>query len=239
MTFGFKRHELRDRYNVISIVEDRWHAYTGEKTAEIISRHIRQVHPSVPWLLNAGAGIYRIGAAGWREIPVDLFLSPLRHRNGAICASVERLPLKPQIIGAIVCVGEVLAYCDPAAAIREFANVLAPGGTLICDFASSRSPRYWFKQTYGRAADLITDVYNGEPERTWIYDPRYIESLLQSAGFSIERTLGIHQWSALARRAGVSADFAVTVQRLLGKVRVPPRFSDLTTIVASRSASGR
>jgi ubiquinone/menaquinone biosynthesis C-methylase UbiE len=54
-------------------------------------------------------------------------------REYSVCTSVERLPFRENSMGAIVCVGEVLAYCDPAAAIGEFARVLVRSGLLICD----------------------------------------------------------------------------------------------------------
>lgn len=237
MTPGFKRYELRNRYDVACIREDGWHAYSGERTDDILARHLPTGNSCSNWLLNAGSGVYEIGAAGWREISVDLFAAPIRERKHSVCTSVERLPFKENSMGAIVCVGEVLAYCDPAAAIGEFARVMVPSGLLICDFASSRSPRYWFKKPFGRAADLITDEYNGAPERTWVYDPKYIQSLLRAEGFVIDEVLGTHTWSALARRAGASQLLALRFQELLGRLPLPARLADLTTIVASRSAS--
>jgi SAM-dependent methyltransferase len=237
VAFGFRRQELQGRYDVVSISEDRWHAYTGERTAAVVNRYLEKANPHSTWLVNAGAGVYQVGVGGWDEIPLDLFGAPLRNRSNAVCASVERLPFRAQTIGSVVCVGEVLSYCDPAMAIREFARVLAPSGSLVLDFASSRSPRYWFRQTYGRAADLITDVYNGTPERTWIYDPEYIDSLLREMQFKIEETVGIHSWSAVMRRFGASPESAVRLQRVLDALELPPRFADLRTIVASRFSS--
>lgn len=237
MVPGFRRDELRSRYDVVSFREDSWHAFTGERTARILARFLLEVNPASNWLLNAGAGVYEIGTGAWREIAVDLFVTPIRQRKHSVCTSVERLPFKKSSVGAVVCVGEVLAYCDPAAAIREFASVLAPSGLLICDFASSRSPRYWFRRPYGRAADLITDEYNGVPERTWVYDPDYVGSLLRDAGFQIREISGTHAWSALARRAGAAPEPALRFQRLLRRLPLPARLADLTTIVASRSAS--
>jgi SAM-dependent methyltransferase len=234
---GFERDELRSRYDVISFREDCWHAYTGEMTARILARFLPETNSASNWLLNAGAGVYEIGDSAWQEISADLFVAPIRRRTYAVCANVERLPFNAGSLGAVVCVGEVLAYCDPAAAIREFANVLAPDGLLICDFASSRSPRYWLRRPYGRAADLITDEYNGAPERTWVYDPDYVGSLLHEAGFRIREVVGTHAWSALARRAGAAPETALRLQKLMQRLPLPARLADLTTIVASRSAS--
>ena len=234
MPAGFKRHELRHRYDVVRMEEDSWHTYTGEKTAQIVCRTLAACRVPPKLLLNAGAGVYAVGRQPWKEISIDLFVTPIQPRRNGVCASVEWLPFKSQTFGAIVCVGEVLAYCDPAAAIREFGRTLVRGGVLICDFASSRSLRYWLRRRYGRAADIVTDDYNGEPERTWVYDPKYIRYLLESGGFAISKIFGTHSWSALGRRIGLAPEPAVKIQRLLDHVPLPSRAADLTTIVAAR-----
>jgi len=233
---SFKRHELRARYDVANIHEDGWHAYSGKKAAEFLANNLPRPEISLNWLLNAGAGVYEVGSGEWNEVAVDLFAAPILNRKYAVCASNECLPFQSGSFGGIVCVGEVMAYCDPATALREFARVLAPEGTLICDFGSTRSIRYWFKSPYGRATDLVTDQYNGTPERTWIYDPCYIHDLLTDAGFYIKARLGTHTWSALARRVGASIPTALLMQRCLEWVRLPASWADLTTIVAVRGA---
>jgi SAM-dependent methyltransferase len=202
-----------------------------------IAQHLPLVHPSSKWMLNAGAGVYELGLGEWRETAVDLFDSPLKDRRYAACASVEHLPFRDRTFGAIVCVGEVLGYCDPAKAILEFARVLVPSGILFCDFASSRSLRYWWKPVYGRAADIVTDQYNGTPERVWIYSPAYLQELLQFSGFAIRSRIAIHTWSALAMRLGLDKSAAVSFQQLLEWLPSPKIWGDLMTIVAVRGAS--
>lgn len=239
MPAGFKRDELKARYDVEAVDEDVWHAYSGEKTTSLLSAFLCRWNTHSRLLLNAGSGVYQIGAAEWNEISVDLFSTPIKTKPHAICASIDALPFENRTFGAVVCVGEVLAYCDPAAAIREFARVLAPMGILICDFGSSRSLRYWRKPAYGRAADIVTEQYNGTPERTWIYDPAYLNSVLLSCGFTIQARLGTHTWSALGRRVGLSMKQAVSIQRFLDWLPLPAACADLMTIVASRSENGR
>jgi SAM-dependent methyltransferase len=231
---GFRRDQLRARYDVQHISEDLWHAYSGERTSQIVREYLRGDPHASCWLLNAGAGIYRLASSDWQEVPLDLFAAPLVGRPWAVCSSVERLPFAGQCFGSVVCVGEVLAYCDPATAFVEFARVLAPGGLLICDFGSTRSFRQWFKKPYGRAADLVVDHYNGAPENTWIYDPSYIHSLLERSGFVVRSRVGTHAWSALARRLGLSATIAMHAQRRLESFKVLEGFSDLMTYVACR-----
>jgi SAM-dependent methyltransferase len=235
----FKRDELKIRYDVPLIYEDDWHTYSGDRTSAFIARHLSSFPAASNWLLNAGAGVYSIGLKPWREVSLDLFTLPIRERQYGVCATIEHLPFQSNVFGGIVCVGEVLAYCDPAVTLSEFSRVIAPSGVLIVDFGSSRSFRHWFRAPYGRAADLIEDYYNGTPEPTWVYDPTYIGSLLVSFGFQVKTRLGTHTWSALARRFGMSESKAMFLQRHLDSLRLPSGWADLTTIVAVRLASGK
>jgi hypothetical protein len=236
MPYGFKKTDLRSRYDVETIHDDEWHSYSTTKTLEFL-HEVLPPKEARRICLNAGSGPCTLELRRWKEIPLDLFLPPIRGRDGAVCASVEALPFRLRSINAVICTGEVLAYCDPATAICQFAQALAPLGTLICDFGSSRSSRYWFRSSWGRAADLVIDVYNGSAERIWIYDPSYIESLLISSGFEVKVKWGTHTWSALARRVGLSMSTAVSIQRLLEWLRLPSEWADVVTIVAVRPPS--
>jgi SAM-dependent methyltransferase len=203
-------------------------------TARLLAQELSKAKRPSRWLLNAGSGVYEINSDSWDEISVDLFAAPIQGRRYAVSASVEQLPFRTGTFGALVCVGEVLAYCDPAAAIAEFARVVTVSGLLICDFGNSRSFRHWFKASFGRAADLVTEQYNGSPERTWIYDPNYLSALLSSSGFRIKTIFGTHTWSALARRAGLSTASSLSIQRKLEWLQLPATWADLMTLVAER-----
>lgn len=231
---GFRRDELRCRYDVASIEEDRWHTHAGRRTFQIILDHLRSGKRR-GLLLNAGAGIYRIDVDAWHEFPLDLFTSPLHARSRAVCARIEQLPFRSEVFDAVICVGEVLDYSDPARSIAEFGRVLKRSGTLICDFGNSRSFSHWMRPAYGRAADLVTTPYNGSPERTWVYDPKYVYSLLETSGFEITARIGIHSWSALARRLGTSVSAALTAERILSWVKLPIPCSEVITVVALRA----
>src|SRR5437588_1470584 len=108
---GFTRKELEARYNVDSLTEDEWHAYSGRKTAEIVASHLSLSRGSSRLLLNAGAGVHELNLPPWEEICVDLFAAPLRRHKKAICADIGKLPFAVAQFGAVVCVGEVLGYC--------------------------------------------------------------------------------------------------------------------------------
>lgn len=233
---GFQREDLRARYDVRSIDEDEWHAHSGAVTKDLVEQTLRSRTTTAPGrLLNAGAGVYAFETPGWQEIAVDLFISPLSGRRSSVCASTERLPFLSETFSAVVCVGEVLAYCDPVKCLAEFSRLLVSGGILICDFGNSRGARFWSTDTYGRAADLVTGEYNGRPERTWVYDPSYIQMLLRSENLQIRRQVGTHTWSTLAKRLGVTQRFALEVERRLRWLTLPADWADVMTFVAERT----
>jgi hypothetical protein len=105
---GFKRDDLRSRYDVSAIAEDDWHSYSGRKTSEFLAKRLALLGPSANRLLNAGAGVYGNATGESSEVSVDLFSTPMKGRRNAICASVERLPFRDGSFSCVLCVGEVL-----------------------------------------------------------------------------------------------------------------------------------
>lgn len=183
--------------------------------------------------MNAGSGCYEIADPSWSEVCIDLFAAPLQGRLNAVCGTVEALPFADETFDCVTCVGEVLAYCDPSKAFSEFSRVLTRGGVLIFDFGSTTSARHLLRPQFGRAADVITDIYNDRPERVWIYSPKYIVELLRSRDFTVERQFGAHTWSALARRFGASPNIATYFEKTLRSFRIM-KWADLVTVVAVR-----
>lgn len=239
MIRGFRRDELRSRYDVDSIEEDSWHTYTGRKTVELLANILPRIGLSGARVLNAGAGVYALPITSGDQFFVDLFPAPIRGRKNAVCATIEQLPFQEAAFECVVCVGEVLSYCDPAAALSEFARVLSPKGHLIFDFGSTRSITHWRTEMFGRAADILTDQYNGSCEKVWRYSPQYIRQLLTDNGFNIRQTYGIHTWSALAKRLGASNPRALAVQGWLELAKLPSAWADILTIVAAKERVGR
>ena len=240
MLLGFKREDLTNRYDVSCIQEDEWHAYTEETTRKICRRYLAGHRSTSDRLLNAGCGGSSVRVVGWEEIPLDLFLNPLERRNLAICANIEKLPFAHNVFGATICTGEVLGYCDPRPALAELSRVTREGGILICDFGNTRSAKHWFTPTYARAAEVVTDSYNGTPERIWIYSADYIHEVLIAVGFRILKSTATHTWSAIFRRAGGSPRNAVCIERCLKWLPLlPARWGDLLTVVAVKISSGK
>ncbi len=229
---GMKRELLKARYDVDAFEEDEWHSVSGAKTSAIISKFISNCCSFPHRLLNAGAGVYSVQSCNCSEYSIDLFYAPLKGRKLSACANLEVLPFKDCSFSCVICVGEVLSYCDPASALSEFSRVLVPSGQLICDFGNSLSFRRWFTASYGRAAELVVDHYNGSTEPVWIYNPNYIISLMRSCGFIIKAQFGTHVWSSFARRAGASTINSLSFQNKLRWIPQPKRWADVITLVA-------
>ena len=230
---GFARHDFASRYDVSEFQEDAWHDYAAERTADIVKGVVRRLDPGA-LVLNAGCGVYSLEPGTSGEVRVDVFEKPLKVAGRAVCADVQRLPFGPGTFDLVVCVGEVLGYCDPAAAIRELARVLARKGVIVCDFASSRSFRRWFTRSFGRAADVVVSQYNGTPERSWVYDPAYIANLVGQHGIAMRERIGTHTWSALGQRLGLSVDRSMRVQRRLRDLPLPCPWAELVTFVGEK-----
>jgi SAM-dependent methyltransferase len=231
---GFSREKLRERYDVGDFEEDEWHRLCGERTNSIIRHELGTPGRRSNHLLNAGCGVYSLGLPYWREIGVDLFEAPLGSRPDVVCANIESLPFDNGSFGAILCVGEVLGYCDPHRALQEFSRLAAPGATLICDFGSTLSARYLLTGVRGRMADIIVDEYNGTEERVWVYHPKYIRRLILEAGFEVLREFGTHSLPALARRMGCPQSIAASAMASFQWLPQPKHLADVHTIVAAK-----
>jgi SAM-dependent methyltransferase len=236
MHYRVSRSDLRHRYNVPQIEEDSWHAFSERATNALIARYLPSPIRGSDLLLNAGCGSVSVRRPDWTEVRLDLFARPIQGTARPVCADLHRLPFASAVFSAVLCVGEVLGYCDPVIALRELARVMQPGATLIADFASTRSARYWWRVDYGKTAHMMVDTYNNSNERVWRYDPSYIASVLTSVGVAYVCMLGTHTWSAVLRRMGLPMRMSLCAQRWVRWPSLPTRMADVITIVAVRSA---
>jgi len=232
--------DLKERYDVPFFSEDEWHRHTGFWTGKIIAKYLPAIESTRRGkLLNAGCGVYSLEMPHFDEVCLDMFSTPLLGRDLSVCANVEQLPFRDATFEAVVCVGEVLAYCDPATTIAEISRVTGWKGVFIFDFGSSRSAKHLFTKTHGRAADIVTVEYNGSSERTWVYDLSYLSRLLNRNGFSVVATEGTHTWSALSLRFGARVKFALRLQKVLEKLPIPGFWADTITVVAEKTSRER
>lgn len=229
----FSRRQLSARYDVSNVTEDAWHSYSDQVTAKILKRYLSSLS-NCPgnWVLNAGSGTTTLPLNLDYEVSLDLFPAPITGKPFPVSADILQLPFERELFAAAVCVGEVLAYCDPANAFAEFSRVLKRGGRLICDFGSTRSWRHLLRPTYGQAAIQLRTEYNEAPELTWVYDPGYIRHRLRRMGFAIRAAHSTHTWSGLARRLGLSTTLALELERALNPNHPDSGFGETITIVA-------
>jgi SAM-dependent methyltransferase len=231
---GFPRQALASRYDVTDLKEDEWHEHCGRTTKSLLQRWLPAPSSNCKSMLNAGAGIYDIAAPGYDQYHLDLFTTPLEGRSRAVCGRIEQMPFCATCFDVVVCVGEVLSYCDPSRAFAEFNRCLRKGGLLIFDYPSSRSPRHWLADRFGRAADLFRDHYNHTDEPIWIYSPAYIEELLGNTGFQGRARGGTHTLSAIARRLRLPFATASRLEQRLPFLGRLTFVADVITVAARK-----
>jgi SAM-dependent methyltransferase len=97
-------------------------------------------------VLDAGAGTGLVSvalrAAGARPVALDLSLDMLRwhraERPPAVVAEVGRVPLRSDVVDAVLAAFVLNHLPDPEPALREFARVTRPGGPVLATvFANS------------------------------------------------------------------------------------------------------
>ncbi|MEF2074439.1 class I SAM-dependent methyltransferase [Consotaella aegiceratis] len=227
---------LKCRYDVSKIEEDDWHRSTEIYTNKIIELSVKKLAEKLqkcPMVLNAGCGSTQLDLEFSFEICLDIFMSPLYNRDFAVCGSAEMLPLKNESVDLVICVGEVIAYCDPSRFIKEAYRVLSKGGFLVFDFCSTNSFRFYFTKTYGRMADIVCVEYNNAPERTWVYSPSYMREITSRAGFIDISVSGTHGWSALLQRFGLRTGPCLLFQKILRHIS-PAGHNDIITMIAEK-----
>jgi SAM-dependent methyltransferase len=107
----------------------------------------------------------------------------------AVCASVARLPFSTASVGAVQAY-EVLEHLDDdAAAIRELARVLAPGGRLVVSTPLHGDRWHAFDRIVGHARR---------------YEPAALVALVESDGFALDgfAPFGMRPRSRLVTRLG-------------------------------------
>jgi len=218
---GFNREDISERYNVFNMNEDSWHQYSTEITYKFLEQHVANKYEQHGlYLLNAGCGVYRLRWEGWVEVCLDLFILPLKGHPLSVCSDLKHLPFESASFDLVVCVGEVFSYCNPSSVIKEVHRILKPGGIFVFDYSSSKGCRHWLRQSYGRATDLVEVPYNGKPEKVWVYHPEYITSLLRDNNFFIKEIRGIHSYSCLLTRTGISVPMALKAERFLSNYSI-------------------
>jgi SAM-dependent methyltransferase len=88
-------------------------------------------------------------------------------RARILLGSAERLPVEDAAIDKACSLNSIYFWRDSAAAMREFARVLRPGGVLLLGFEAPETLRAWPGHRYGFT----------------VYDPGEVVRLAAGAGF--------------------------------------------------------
>jgi SAM-dependent methyltransferase len=212
---------ILERYSNLNSYEktDAWHEFTSARIRDELQRRWSKLQTSPrDVILNAGAGNNDLGICSASALNLDLSDAGVSRLPNPIVASIEDIPLPDESVGAIICVGSVINYCDAAAAISEFGRVLRAGGFLALEYESSRGADLILQRAFGRSAAIAETFYANEPEALWVFHPHYIRSLLTSVHLVIEETIPIHiasPWAYLLTRNVKVASVMARLDRLL------------------------
>ncbi len=152
--------------------------------------------------LGAGAGRNTPRYVGYRQvILLDYSLTQLqkaRQRLGDserfvyVAADVYRLPFRYQAFDAATMIRTLHHLIEPARAMEQVANVLAPGAIFILEFANKRNLkailRYWLRRQSWNPFSLETVEF---APLNFDFHPRAVEEWLEKSGFAVERRLTV------------------------------------------------
>ena len=175
---------------------DQWHTYTYKYMCSYLKKEIPQFGiQGTTKILNAGSAgnTYDIGG---EHHHVDICYSKISHLEHALEASIEALPYAKDSFDGCICMGSVINYCDAAQALFELSRVIRPGGFLVFDFEQSGSLQFIGSEAFDKNAIIVDTFNSGQKDRLWVYSLQYILSILESAGFIVQKRECFHIFSS-------------------------------------------
>lgn len=171
---------------------DLWYQYTYSQ----ISRFLKKVSKKYNFtknmdILNAGSGGNSYDVPG-KHYHVDIAEQKLKNIPNSYIENIENLSFPNKKFDVCICVGSVLNYCDALAALAEISRVLKHGGILILDYDQSHSFEFIGTPYFNQKACIIETFNSGYIDKTWIYSPEYISSILRYNNFNILDTQKYH-----------------------------------------------
>ncbi|CUU48417.1 class I SAM-dependent methyltransferase [Clostridium beijerinckii] len=159
----------------------KWYRYTIQSITDSVYKEYIKITKEIkkPLILNAGSGgsTYKIPCDMWH---VDVSKKKIQNFKYNKTCSVENMPFKDNTFDLCICVGSVINYCDPIAAINEIIRCLKPSGKLILEFESSVTGELFFKKAFGQNVALFNSNYLNNKHSEWLYNPEYIINILKS-----------------------------------------------------------
>jgi SAM-dependent methyltransferase len=194
---------------------DAWSTHTRRSIATCLGQNVCASNATI---LNAGCGgnDYELAARGIC-INLDISLRQCRGLNTSIVGDIEAIPFASCYFDVVVCVGAVLNYSEPYAAIREIMRVTKNGGLVVLDFETTHSAELLFSIHWNKRVSVIERSYAGRMDKTFLFSIDHISRILVQYGCAVTTTHHYHTATAMWRRAfphGHLHSFVLSIDRV-------------------------
>ncbi len=179
-------------------------------------------------LMEVGAGFGRLTSEyhNYEQVVlVDYSLSQLRYaqeqlgtsdRFVYVAADAYHLPFRAGVFDGATIIRVIHHIADVKAALGEVRRVLAPGGTLILEYANKRHIKAMLR--YARKQQTWSP-YTLEPvefvELNFDFHPRYMRQRLNEAGFTLQHSIPVSFFRLDALKQRVDASLLARLDDLL------------------------
>jgi SAM-dependent methyltransferase len=160
---------------------DTWSSYTKRILSRVV--HELGISPNSA-VLNAGCGgnDYGIAQKGAICVNLDLSFEQCRNMRHSIVADVEEIPLANNWFDFVLCVGAVMNYCEPYAAVAELFRVAKPNGTVVIDFETTTSAELLFSKHWGKRVSVIERKYADRLDKTLLFSADHVRRIIKPYG---------------------------------------------------------
>lgn len=170
--------------------DNAWYDYTRKKIIDFITSNVNNTDNKK--ILNAGSGGSTYNLEG-DMYHVDLAENLISKFPNHYVASIEKMPFKDSFFDIAICVGSVINYNSAFEDIFEISRVMLPLSVLVLEYERSYTGELLFKNNYGKGSTMQIYDYNGQSNhKLWLFSDKYINNILLSAGFVIEKEEMFH-----------------------------------------------
>lgn len=203
--------EVAKSYDLIQEIwpiNDKWHTYNHQQIVKSLTRSGIYSLSRDSKILNAGSGGESYFLSEDSLYHVDIAASKIIGKKHFYVGSIEKLPFEDCFFDAVICVGEVINYCDADKVIAEFSRVLRAGGLLILEYESTNTLELIFRKEFNSPRQLWKTFYQGHPEWIWYYSDEYLMKTISSNGFAITKNYQFHILSIFIYRLTQNSNFS-------------------------------